>query len=85
MSGPNRTESRKPESFTLSWEIPHPPAKVWRALTETDLLSEWIMPNDMKLEVGHKFTFKQFNQTTNKLLQGQKQVGIAISQPLPIF
>lgn len=47
------------DSITLTWEIPHPPAKVWRALTETDLLSEWIMATDLKLEIGYKFTFRQ--------------------------
>jgi uncharacterized protein YndB with AHSA1/START domain len=47
------------KSFTLSWELRHPLAKVWRALTESNLLEEWIMPNDMKLVVGHEFTFKQ--------------------------
>jgi uncharacterized protein YndB with AHSA1/START domain len=46
------------KSLAMSWEIPHPPAKVWRALTESDLLAKWIMSNDMKPIVGHKFTFR---------------------------
>ena len=33
-----------------------PAATVWRALTESDLLSAWFMPNDFRPEVGHKFT-----------------------------
>ncbi|MFI0352873.1 SRPBCC domain-containing protein [Actinomadura sp. 9N407] len=37
--------------------LPHPPAKVWRALTEPDLLARWLMPNDFKPVVGHRFTF----------------------------
>ncbi|WP_433474285.1 SRPBCC family protein [Spirillospora sp. CA-142024] len=37
--------------------LPHPPAKVWRALTEPDLLSRWLMPNDFKPVLGHRFTF----------------------------
>ncbi|MGI5207044.1 SRPBCC family protein [Spirillospora sp. CA-108201] len=37
--------------------LPHPPAKVWRALTEPDLLARWLMPNDFKAVVGHRFTF----------------------------
>ncbi|MFI6290268.1 SRPBCC domain-containing protein [Nonomuraea sp. NPDC050790] len=36
---------------------PHPPAKVWRALTEPELMARWLMPNDFRLEVGHEFTF----------------------------
>lgn len=37
--------------------LPHPPAKVWRALTDPDLLARWLMPNDFKPVVGHRFTF----------------------------
>ncbi|WP_433464227.1 SRPBCC family protein [Spirillospora sp. CA-128828] len=37
--------------------LPHPPAKVWRALTEPDLLARWLMPNDFKPVLGHRFTF----------------------------
>lgn len=38
--------------------LPHPPGKVWRALTEPDLIARWLMPSDFKLEVGHRFTFQ---------------------------
>ncbi|CND59138.1 Hypothetical protein ERS075342_00479 [Mycobacterium tuberculosis] len=37
--------------------LPHPPAKVWRALTDPDLLARWLMPNDFKPVAGHRFTF----------------------------
>lgn len=30
---------------------------VWEYLTDPDLLALWLMPNDFKLEVGHKFQF----------------------------
>lgn len=36
--------------------LAHPPAKVWRALTEPALLAQWLMPGDFRLEVGHRFT-----------------------------
>jgi uncharacterized protein YndB with AHSA1/START domain len=42
----------------MEFNLPHPPAKVWRALTEPDLLAKWLMPNDMQLAVGHAFTFE---------------------------
>ncbi|MFG2001587.1 SRPBCC domain-containing protein [Spirillospora sp. NPDC048911] len=37
--------------------MPHPPERVWRALTDPDLLARWFMPCDFKLEIGHRFTF----------------------------
>lgn len=36
--------------------LPHPPAKVWRALTEPELIAQWMMPGDFRLEVGHCYT-----------------------------
>lgn len=38
--------------------LPYPPARIWRALTDPDLLARWLMPNDFQLKVGHRFTFK---------------------------
>jgi uncharacterized protein YndB with AHSA1/START domain len=39
-------------------ELPHPPEKVWRALTQGSLLKEWLMDNDFQPVVGHKFNFR---------------------------
>ena len=33
-----------------------PAAILWRALTDSELLSAWLMPNDFRPEVGHRFT-----------------------------
>jgi uncharacterized protein YndB with AHSA1/START domain len=46
------------QSVTLEYELPHSPAKVWRALTEPELLSNWLMVSDLKPVAGHRFTFK---------------------------
>lgn len=35
---------------------PHPPAKVWRALTTPQLMATWLMPNDFRPITGHRFT-----------------------------
>ena len=42
----------------ITREYPHPTKKVWYALTNADAIAEWLMENDFKLEVGHKFTLR---------------------------
>jgi uncharacterized protein YndB with AHSA1/START domain len=37
---------------------PHPVERVWAALTSSDALAVWLMPNDFKPVVGHRFTFR---------------------------
>jgi uncharacterized protein YndB with AHSA1/START domain len=39
-------------------EIPHPPEKLWRALTQPHLIEEWLMKNDFKADVGHRFNLR---------------------------
>ncbi len=46
------------QSVIMEFDLPHPPAKVWRALTEPELLAKWLMPTDMQPVVGKTFTFK---------------------------
>jgi uncharacterized protein YndB with AHSA1/START domain len=43
-------------SVVLEREIPHPPEKIWRALTQPHLIAEWLMKNDFKPQVDHKFS-----------------------------
>lgn len=44
-------------TVNIKRKLNHPPAKVWRALTDPDRLAIWFADNDFKPEVGHKFTF----------------------------
>ncbi|HYX70932.1 MAG TPA: SRPBCC domain-containing protein [Terriglobales bacterium] len=37
---------------------PHPPERVWRALTEREALAAWLMENDFEPRLGHRFTFR---------------------------
>jgi uncharacterized protein YndB with AHSA1/START domain len=39
-------------------ELPFPPEKVWRALTQPHLIEEWLMKNDFKPDVGHRFNLR---------------------------
>jgi uncharacterized protein YndB with AHSA1/START domain len=43
--------------INLAWDLPHPPAKVWRALTDPALVARWLMETDMPAERGKAFTF----------------------------
>jgi len=48
-----------PTTIQVDEFLPHPPDKVWRALTEPELIARWLMPcADFRLEVGHRFTFE---------------------------
>ncbi|MGN9796148.1 SRPBCC family protein [Streptomyces sp. OZ13] len=46
------------ENNTITYEkfLPHPPAAVWKALTDPDLHARWWAAGDIKPVVGHRFT-----------------------------
>lgn len=46
----------EPSRIEIDQFLPHPPARVWRALTDSRLLAQWLMPNDFQPRVGHRFT-----------------------------
>jgi len=50
------TETR---SVVVEREIPHPPEKIWRALTQPHLIEEWLMKNDFKPVAGHRFNLRK--------------------------
>jgi uncharacterized protein YndB with AHSA1/START domain len=45
-------------SVVVEREIPFPPEKIWRALTQPHLIEEWLMKNDFKPVVGHNFNLR---------------------------
>jgi len=42
-------------SVIVERDIPHPPEKIWRALTQPHLIQEWLMKNDFAPTVDHQF------------------------------
>ena len=42
-------------TVVIERDIAHPPEKIWRALTEPHLIAEWLMKNDFRPDVGHRF------------------------------
>ena len=43
-------------SVVVEREIAYPPEKIWRALTQPHLIAEWLMNNDFKPVVDHRFS-----------------------------
>ena len=39
-------------------EFPYPPEKLWRALTQPHLIEDWLMQNDFRPEVGHRYNLR---------------------------
>jgi uncharacterized protein YndB with AHSA1/START domain len=49
----------KTRSVVIEREIAFPPEKLWRALTQPHLIEEWLMKNDFKPVVGHRFNLSR--------------------------
>ena len=59
MNPTDTTAPSQTESLSFEFDLPHAPQKVWRALTEPELLSQWLLPAiGFQLEPGAAFMFK---------------------------
>ena len=59
MTVSDKTAQAQTDSIAFEFDLQHGPAKVWRALTDPVLLTEWLLPVvELKLEPGAAFTFK---------------------------
>ena len=45
-------------SVIVERTMAHPPEKIWRALTTSDLIGDWLMSNDFEPVVGKRFNFR---------------------------
>jgi uncharacterized protein YndB with AHSA1/START domain len=55
----DKTVPSQTESISFEFDLHHSPEKVWRALTDPVLLTEWLLPVvALKLEPRAAFTFK---------------------------
>jgi uncharacterized protein YndB with AHSA1/START domain len=50
-----------PGSIRIEIEYPHPPDRVWAALTDQRAIAEWLMPNDFEPRLGRAFQFRAPN------------------------
>jgi uncharacterized protein YndB with AHSA1/START domain len=45
-------------SVVVERDLPYPPEKIWRALTQPHLIAEWLMQNDFAPVVGRQFSLR---------------------------
>ena len=45
-------------SVVMERELSHPPEKIWRALTQPHLIEAWLMKNDFKPVLDHRFNLR---------------------------
>ncbi|MDB4947461.1 MAG: yndB [Gemmatimonadetes bacterium] len=58
MTATDTTAKSQTESLSFEFDLHHPPQKVWRALTDPVLLTEWLLPvTGLELHPGAAFTF----------------------------
>jgi uncharacterized protein YndB with AHSA1/START domain len=54
------TDREQSDTLRFEFDLPHAPAKVWRALSEPALLSRWLLPiTALDLTPGAPFTFRR--------------------------
>jgi len=47
-----------PRKLRFEALYPYASELVWEALTDPAAIADWLMPNDFRPEVGHRFTFR---------------------------
>ena len=45
-------------SIAFECDLPEAPEKVWRALTTPEIVSEWLLPTDLRPQAGARFGFR---------------------------
>ncbi|WP_395383190.1 SRPBCC domain-containing protein [Mesorhizobium sp. UC22_110] len=50
MTSPSR------DDIVVECDLPEAPEKVWRALTEPEIVAAWLLPNDIRSETGQRFS-----------------------------
>src|SRR5579859_4281285 len=55
--GPMSEHATATLAVVIEREMPYPPEKVWRALTQPHLIEEWLMKSDFQLVRDHRFKF----------------------------
>lgn len=65
-------------SVVVERELPFPAEKIWRALTQSHLLKEWLMAADFQPEIGHRFDFStEWGHVDGKVLACQPHMTLS--------
>jgi uncharacterized protein YndB with AHSA1/START domain len=55
----DNTDQSQDAAISFEFDLHHAPEKVWRALTDPELLAQWLLPVvNLRLEPGAAFTLK---------------------------
>lgn len=52
------TQATELRPLVVERTLPHAQEKIWRALTDGSLLTQWLLKNDFQPEIGRSFTFR---------------------------
>jgi uncharacterized protein YndB with AHSA1/START domain len=59
MTAVDTTSRSQTEAISFEFDLPHAPEKVWRAITDPELLAEWLLPvTGLTIERGAEFTLQ---------------------------
>jgi uncharacterized protein YndB with AHSA1/START domain len=47
-----------PSAIRVDQFFAHPVERVWHVLTTPELIARWLMPNDFRPQLGHRFTLR---------------------------
>lgn len=48
-------EATETRAVVIERDLPYPPEKIWRALTQSHLIEEWLMKTEFEPVTGHRF------------------------------
>jgi uncharacterized protein YndB with AHSA1/START domain len=51
-------DANETRSVDVERELPYPPEKIWRALTQSHLIEAWLMKNDFQPVPDHQFSLR---------------------------
>ena len=57
--GPTSEQMAAARSIVVERLMPHPPEKIWRALTQAHLIEQWLMKNDFEPRLGAHSRFRR--------------------------